>query len=90
VVLAILGMYTGLTLVAKGLSGGKKDAAPAVAAASTGAFPPTGYKSGTEPGTAGVPSFTDANFEVRGASGSFCGLQVCVRRGRKQAEVSGA
>jgi hypothetical protein len=46
VVVGILSLYAGLILVGKAVSGGgKKD--PVVAAAPvTGAFPPSGYKSG--------------------------------------------
>ncbi len=42
-------------------------AAPAVAAEGkvfAGAFPPSGYKSGVEPGAASIPSFTDDGFDA--------------------------
>jgi hypothetical protein len=66
VVVAIMGFYATLITVGKLSSGGGKKAAaaPVAAAAAGAAFAASGYKSGVEPGAGGVPSFTDAAFDV--------------------------
>jgi hypothetical protein len=57
-------MYTGLCVFAKLVSGGKKDEVKAIAP-TTGAFPPTGYKSGVEPaGDNAIPSIMDDSFDA--------------------------
>ena len=63
VVVGILGLYTGIYLLTKLGSGGKKEEDAAVVVPPGSAFPPSGYKSGVEPGGSSVPSITDASFE---------------------------
>lgn len=64
--MAIVGLYTGLCVVGKLASGGKKDDSKAIEAGATSAFPPTGYKSGVEPSAGGssIPSMMDPTFDA--------------------------
>mmetsp|Transcript_2902 Transcript_2902/g.4011 ORF Transcript_2902/g.4011 Transcript_2902/m.4011 type:complete len:130 (+) Transcript_2902:36-425(+) len=64
IVLAIVGMYSGLVGVAKLCSGGKKEEAPAVVTSSSAAFPASGYKSGVEPSESSIPSMLDESFDA--------------------------
>mmetsp|Transcript_34771 Transcript_34771/g.78598 ORF Transcript_34771/g.78598 Transcript_34771/m.78598 type:complete len:109 (+) Transcript_34771:142-468(+) len=63
VVVAILSLYGVLGFLGS-LGGGKKKDEAASAPLTGGAFPPSGYKSGVEPGGGGVPSVTDDSFDA--------------------------
>eukprot|EP01083_Nonionella_stella_P155384 501934_1 len=65
IVLAIVGMYSGLVVFAKLVTGGKKEEPVAIASASS-AFPPSGYKSGVEPSASdsAMPSIMDDGFDA--------------------------